>query len=75
MKLHERDGQHGGNKRRVWMSDKDIYDKAPDWTDQTFYVRACNCLMMLNLLDIITNQEHLDLYKRMDNWFNREAIM
>ena len=58
------------------MSDKGIYDKAPDWTDQTtFYVRACNCLMMLNLLDIITNQEHLDLYKRMDNWFNREAIM
>ena len=53
------------------MERKSPIDPAPDWIDQTYYVRACNCLMMLELLGIITNKEHLEYHSKMDNWLNQ----
>jgi len=53
------------------MDTKSPIDIAPDWIDQTYYVRASNCLMMLELLGVITNKEHLKYHAKMDNWINQ----
>jgi len=56
----------------VFMMDyKSPIEQAPDWIDQTYYERACNCLMMLDLLGVISNKEHIELHSKMSKWIEQ----
>jgi hypothetical protein len=58
-------------KRVPMMDRKSPNDSAPDWVDQTYYTRACDCLMMLDLLGVISNKMHIRLLGKMDNWVSK----
>ncbi len=46
------------------------FDIAPDWKGQTYYVRACDCLTMLELLGVISNKEHLEYHTKLNTWIH-----
>jgi hypothetical protein len=56
------------------MDYKSPLDKAPDWVDQTYYVRATNCLMMLDILGVISNKKHLFYLSKMEKWLKDNGI-